>query len=515
MRWFHGVALGILTACLTVGVIRFLQFIPAALHYPFELDYGEGIVLQQMRNMLAGIGYSPISAYPAVVYHYPPVYHMTVAAFALTTDMDQMIAGRVVALLATLGSAAAAGMLVASVLRGHAGARTRTICGLLAALVLLNCYAVQLWAPLMRVDMLALLFELTGMILAIRAIEQPRWIHGAALIFVAAVYTKQTSIAAPVATFAVLLAVRPRLALRGIATMAGVGIALLAALDWATAGGFLQHILLYNINRLNPPGLLLPAILLLNHLMLAILAGIGAVNTARRLVPPGTRLRAFRARASGNPALAGCAILLAYFAISTPMLASMMKVGANTNYFIGWSCAMALFCGIGLHPVVASVVGDGSRTAQLTVSILMLFLVAIGIPIQSMTLPNRNQDVPEMKRREGRYWSVASRIRASSKPVIADPMTLLIRAGRNVEWEPAIAAELAHTGVYDEAGFVRMIRAHRFGFFVMQGKPSDRIYRERYNPAVLAAIEAAYPVRQPLGNLVLHYPGPRMPPVAH
>ena len=58
------------------------------------------------------------------------------------------------------------------------------------------------WAPFMRVDMLAVALSLFGLVAAFKALERPRLIYLAALLFVAAVYTKQTSIAAPAATFA-------------------------------------------------------------------------------------------------------------------------------------------------------------------------------------------------------------------------------------------------------------------------------------------------------------------------
>ena len=71
------------------------------------------------------------------------------------------------------------------------------------------------------------------------------------MLFVAAIYTKQTTIAAPAATFAVLLVTRPKLALQGIAACIAFGMAALIVLNWLTDGGFYQHIFLYNVNRID------------------------------------------------------------------------------------------------------------------------------------------------------------------------------------------------------------------------------------------------------------------------
>ena len=50
---------------------------------------------------------------------------------------------------------------------------------------------------------------------------------------------------------------------------------------------------------------------------------------------------------------------------------------------------------------------------------------------------------------------LSAEIASADKPVISDDMVLLIRSGREVLWEPAIFAELASTGDWDERPFVR------------------------------------------------------------
>ncbi len=101
---------------------------------------------------------------------------------------------------------------------------------------------------------------------------------------------------------------------------------------------------------------------------------------------------------------------------------------------------------------------------------------------------------------------LVERIAAARKPVIADDMTLLIRAGRRVDWEPAIAAELAHTGLYDEAAFANLIRAGHFAFFVTEERMGTKVFNERYNDAVATAIKDLYPRQEDVGGDTLHLP---------
>ena len=130
----------------------------------------------------------------------------------------------------------------------------------------------------------------------------------------------------------------------------------------------------------------------------------------------------------------------------------------------------------------------------------------IGLASQVASVPVWGTSPQQLTDRADALAPVVGKIAAASRPVIADDMTLLIRAGRKVQWEPAIAAELAHSGVYDEAAFVRMVEAGDFAFFVTEGKAGSKRFDERYNPAVAAAVRAAYPLEQEMGGLVLHLP---------
>jgi predicted membrane-bound mannosyltransferase len=98
-------------------------------------------------------------------------------------------------------------VLTVQALGERATRHIRIACSIGAALFFLNCGPVMVWAPLMRVDMLAGALGLAGLVLAIRAIDRPVMIHAAAVTFVLSIYTKQVSIAAPMAAFGVLLLV--------------------------------------------------------------------------------------------------------------------------------------------------------------------------------------------------------------------------------------------------------------------------------------------------------------------
>lgn len=485
-----------------------LTFVSNALSFPYSLDYGEGIVWQQMRDMLGGTAYGPLGVYPAVVYHYPPVFHLTTAATAAVTGADELTAGRAVEVASTLVTAALAAILTMHALGRETPTGIRAGCGVFAALFFLNCGPVLAWAPLMRVDMLAGALGLLGMVFAVRAIDRPVWIYAAAFAFVLSLYTKQIGIAPPLAVFAVLGLADRRTALRGLIASTALGLIVLGALAWMTDGGFVRHVFLYNVNRIDPARLVDLAELIGEHLPLVLLAAAGtfagwqrlrrAARDAPNLTSLGVRLKADRVALT-------MAMLLAFLAIKTLMLPTILKSGSNLNYLIEWLSAVAIFAGIALRPVVALAFGHSVARAERTALVVGLVGLIVVVP-QVALVRVWGMSKQAVAEQANTLAPIVQRIASASKPVISDDMTLLIRAGRNVAFEPAIAAELAHTGVYDEAGFVRMIRAGDFAFFLTEGRAGALPFDERYNAPVAAAIRAAYPHEEAIGRFVLHMP---------
>jgi hypothetical protein len=502
---------GLIALALLIVVVLMLRNLGAllvfacnALSYPYSFDYGEGIVWQQMRDMLQGAAYGPLGIYPAIVYHYPPVFHLTAAATAALSGADELAAGRAVELASSLVTAVLVASLTMLAMGRELSVQIRAGCGAAAALMFLSCGPVIAWTPLMRVDMLAGALGLFGLVFTIRAIDRPAWIYAASVAFVLSLYTKQIGIAAPMAAFAVLLLVDRRTALRGLAASTLLGLIILGALSWMTDGGFVRHIFMYNVNRLDLSRLANLASGVGAHLPLVLLAAAGAAYSWQlvRQTAGGTlNLQSVRAVKGDRVAFASL-VLLTFLAIKTLMLPAILKSGSNQNYLIEWLSALAVFAGIAMHQVFAAALGRGSSRPDRSP-----LLLALAVPIALMPLVlSLEVSSQQMEARAAKLAPLVARIAAAPRPVIADDMALLIRAGRRVDWEPAIAAELAHTGVYDEAAFVRLIRAGEFAFFVTEEKIGTKAFNERYNAAVVAAIKEVYPLQEEVGGFILHLP---------
>ena len=477
-----------------------------AIRYPFELDYGEGIVWQQALRIASGHAYGSIANYPAIVFHYPPVFHLLSTAAAATLGLDQLAAGRTISIVSTLLIGCLVGLLTFRASSEETGTAAASICAVIGGLIVFTFWPVTGWAPLMRVDMAATAFSLAGVLLGIEALRRPILVHGAALFFVAAVFTKQTMIAAPAATFLTLFLVDPKSARAGFATMVLGGLAVLSVLTWSTDGGFIRHVFLYNINRFEAWRLQWVAKAALVHSFYFAVAAIGMWWRLGDRLPAyrGASLAGIRRKLRAEPADAALFLILAYFTLATAMLITIAKLGSNINYLIEWMCVLAILVGLAMREAAVAITRFSAAERPQSPPFLLSAILPAAVAMQALMLPSIPDPAQQIPIAE--IQRLVTLVREARRPVISDDMVILLRAGKEVEWEPAIFAELASKGMWDERPFVGLIRRRHFAFFVTEGDRGDVLFDSRYTPAVAGAIESAYPLERQLAGFTLHLP---------
>ena len=233
----------------------------------------------------------------------------------------------------------------------------------------------------------------------------------------------------------------------------------------------------------------------------AIYVGLAGYVLARRLAEVRSKYRGkakVRTALGKNAADTRLLIAATYLLVSTLMLVLVAKSGSNINYFLEWFVALGLFAAMPPNDARASRVEKSELWRVLAIGIpASLALAAAFAP-----LPRSNFGVHSPRARE--LAQLSAEIASADRPVISDEMVLLIRSGRDVMWEPAIFAELASTGDWDERPFVELIRSREFAFFITQGQRGHYPFDERYNPAVADAIDSAYPVKEVTAGLIIH-----------
>jgi hypothetical protein len=430
-----------------------------------EFLYGEAIVLDEVRRI--GLGqplYSAPTALPLTVTAYTPVYYFLVGWLQQLTGDHGYTVGRLVSVAAVLVSA---GLLAWSV---HRVAGGRWYIGLLAAgFFLTQNLTVLLWAPVNRVDPLALCFTLAGLALA-----TSRRTTLAALPLALAVLTKQSYLAAPLCVLVTLWPRRRSILALGAVFLAGV-LACLAVGAWLTDGALLWHTVVANANPLDFQyfAAMLGAFLQFNALPLVAATALFGVS----------------ARAPER-------LWRAYFLVSgLEALATIGKLGASSNYWLELTAATAVLIGILAARLTEAADARAPFTSTGLAGVVLASLL-ICVPAYQATVAQALElrvsgatggITPQLE--------VAPLVAAEPGAVLTDDPGLALLAGKRVEFEFVIFTILAAQGVWDETPILDAIKAKQFGLVVLEeslDEPPRPLISARFTERVRTALQAAY-----------------------
>ena len=494
-RWrrIEALMLGALLVLLALHAVGACLDFVAAIRDPYELDYGEGIVWQQAALIPGPRMYAPGPALPFIVFHYPPLFYL-LARSAAAFMPDLLSAGRLVSASAAVSIVPLAGALVLASARTPKGQRSLQYLAIAAAagLVALSLHAIRTWALFMRVDMVAIALGLAGVLVAAKTSGRLLGTTCALLLCVASVYCKQTQLPAGIAVFVIALLRRPGAAIGAAGISLSVGLVVLALLQWYTAGGFLENIITDNINRFSLQNFWDALGEERASFPFMVLMPVAAAAVMKGLFTPawGTSWHGIHARLADH-VTATRAMILLHFTLATLMLVTMFKSGADFNYLLDWLCVGCVLMGVCLCDLLGHGWPFSAAAGVMTLCLLTL-------PVRQM--PNQ---LPASEREQ--QDRLVRRIAQADGPVASENMTLLMRAGKPVTFEPAIATELASTGQWNERPLVSMIEAHGFAFMITtDDSPAPS---SRRTPAVDAAMRLAYPrIEQISPELWLHLP---------
>src|SRR5687767_9266761 len=338
----------VLAIFLLMGAATFVIRSASALKTRGEIDYGEGIVMWQAANVTNWArAYHPIENYPHIVFHYTPLFHLTSRFVNLFTN-DLLFAGRLTSMLSLLGTCLVAAFLTARVLPPGRDKSAR-ILGALVAGTLVFTTTIWWWACVMRVDALAIFLSVAGVVLFALARRRRALGFLALAFFVAAVYTKQTSLAAPAACLILAFIEKPRYALQLLAFSVSLGLAILLMLHIATDGLFLRHIITYNQNPYYLSGLLNRlyghAVPIIAPLFFSAVFPVALVhrrkNHGQRWYET-VRFMLTRSDFERSVVVVGLYLLLAAVVVT----ATISKLGAWENYWLEMDIVMCLLAGL-------------------------------------------------------------------------------------------------------------------------------------------------------------------------
>jgi len=461
----------------------------SGLLFPYQLDYGEGVMLHFVNQWAQGQPiYTPIGDYPLVTSNYAPL--TILVALALTPLLGvTYAAGRVWTLLAI---GAVAGIIVAWVRRE----RGRWLPAVAAALLFVGSPYVYHWAPLFRVDLVGLALSLGGLYAVWRGVPTPHlsrrqgerswWLWIAIVLFVAALYAKQSFIFAPAAAALYLFFLVDRR--EAIKLVAGVGLlggGLFLVINALTGGGFWEGLVASNVNPFLWPEY---------QQQLADFFGTFAVLALLTLWYLVDKF----VREHTKPLQEKVSLLDLYLVAALVSLGLAGKAGAWENYFFEALVALALCSGLGL----ARLDRYGPWAYRLLAPLLVLAQVGLmwhtpGIAEGYIRLTRESNE------------AMAPILAQTGDPIISEDMGLLVTSGKTMDYYSFQYSQLARAGRWDQAWELDQLRNRRLSTVILEtGTRLDVDRYQRFTREFLSELDRNYRRSRTVGKYELYEPDP-------
>jgi ABC-type glycerol-3-phosphate transport system permease component len=469
-----GVATAVLLLAQSWALMLFLRHGWDALAFPFPLNYGEGPLLDQAVRLanFEGIYSSDLTRAPYTISNYPPIYLLVQAPFVWLFG-PELWYGRLISLASVGVTALFVALTLFTLTRDR-------IAAMAAGLTFPAIPYVLRWSSLGRVDLLGLALSWAGLFAVVRWPGRRRAIAAAALLFVAAVLTRQTYVlAAPLTAFVWLLVQghrRRALELAGLGC--GLGLASFLALNVSTDGGFFLNTVTANINEFRWERVSFNALGAGLACPLLLLGGLAFV------------WRAPRDRAWW--------LVVPYLALSVPPALLVGKVGSDVNYLLELSAALCVATG-----ALIAWQRERPRLRALLISLLALQVLALA---QSSLVPSGLQDYVVDQEREVRQLSRI--VGEAGGPVLTDEhMGLLPLNGKRIRFQPFEMTQLSRDGSWNQDRAVESIRDEEYAVVMMWEPPFARdIKRDRWTEKMLGAVESHYEPEERLADMVVYRP---------
>ena len=426
------------------------------LRSPYSLDYGEGCVLAMVQLLdERGTYFVSLADYPFVQFNYPPVFPGVVWPFYHCLG-PSLFVPRLISLMATAGTLA----IMYRLTRRLAGSRAVAM-GLTG--IALCPWFVQTWAPLARVDMLAIFFSLAGLL----AFSEGMPLWAAFGLFWLGVFTKQNALLAPAAVLLVLLLSTPWR--RGAAAAAGflVPLAILfTVLVVTTQGEAYRHLITYTMAAGFDSTRIGAAYHDLTRVAwpLFLVIGVGLVRRPRAL-------------AQGPGALP-----LLYGLLSLAGLVSVAKIGAVQNYFIEpW-----------LATIVAASAALGPATERPAPALrLPALLLAAAVALYTNDWAHDPPHAIAHPDEDAAFRRLRAVVHETDGPILSENLAVLVLDRKPVLVEPFGFLILSRAHLLRTRPVVRDCEARLFRVVVLEGL-LERV------PSLRECLEARYRVVEDL-----------------
>jgi len=455
--------------------------------YPYQIDYGEGFLLYFAHTLSQGHTiYHDMSIYPFIPGLYPPVYALVCAPLVKLFGISFSI-GRLISVL----SAILVGILIYKIVAIKADKRIAVI----STLFFFASPYIYYWTRLFRVDTLGLLFSLVGIYLVLKY-ERSKAIYLSIPFFLLAVYTKQSLIAAPIASFLYLFLKDKRLGITSAGLFGLSGILLFLLCNYATDGQFYLHTVAYQNFGISLHQTIERYLdMIQTH---AILFGFAFVQAVYIILKK-------------NPGL------FAYYFVASALIAvSVGRPGSHVNYFLELIVACCILSGTLLSELQPQI----KKASLIGISVVVLLLLQLAYFAHLPYTPTA-EDL-----RIGE--EAASWVQSSSGSILSEDAGLVVINDKELLIEFFMATQMEKRGLWDQSKFVSDLQNKSFSlillevnaksqlaFLTLEG--SDEIARtqqrysnrQRFTVEMLEAIVSNYHLTETIGKYFVYEPEER------
>ncbi len=462
----------------------------AGLVYPYQLDYGEGIVLWFAQQLEHGHSiYKGLTGLPYASSNYPPLA-MLLSAILMPILGESYASGR----LLNLGSALLVAALTYRIVATETSSRRSAA---LAALLFFGSPYVFHWIALFRVDLIGLGFAFAGVYAVWKAGREGPGTRReriglllAMVLFLLALYTKQTLFAAPAAAFFALWRRDRRTAMFFGGALAAVGGGLYLALDYSTGGGFTFGLVTSNATVFLPDQLLKQvANFAATFPVLLAFASFGLLQRVRRR---------------------NISVLDWYAVTSFAGLVMAGRTGAWENYFFETIASACVLMGIALERWLPSRLDSASRKSRVLVAsafrlalpLLLLAQLALMWADPRIALDLMARDFPANQ-------ALDALLRKTQGIVISEDMGSLATSGKGVAYYTFQYSSLARSGKWDQRWELDGLRDGLFPLVILeQGTREDVDHYRRFTREFVSALDRYYGRVQTIGKFEIYAPAP-------
>ena len=478
----------ILGAAIAVQVILFFLHAYQAIAFPYQLDYGEGPILQIALEVARGRPmYPPVAEPPYLIASYEPAYYL-LSALGVKLFGVGFWWGRLVSTLSVLATALFAALIVWDRTR-HRFASLVT-CGTILAMP-----HFMVWATLMRVDAMALAFAVAGFWLFLR---RARW--AGIPLFSLGVFARRTAVAAMGAAF--LRDVRHRGLARSAKALA-VQLALIAALligaNLVTRGGMYAQLKLHTATSLGKawswqqlwsllwvPGNPSPLKLWPAYFAMTLIAAVWA---------------AFHREAR---------VLLLWFVLACAIFLTSGRIGSAHNYLMEPTAIGAMMFGI-MYAVLSRRPGMGQVGLMLLAGALAAQMVWT-----TQHLPQTLSILrPRVDPRASKH--IIELIEETEGPALVEDTGLSLLAGREPPLMPFEFTMMARAKALDPEPVYRAVREGRYPLIVLRFNPFDPLEISlhkagsdwkagRWPDGIISGVQARYRLVEEVGPYFVFVP---------